>query len=114
MLARVAVVLPHQAAAAIATTRCRPVAAAGAAARPGAVRRAPSLQLLAKKGANQGKQIKKADLPSKVCVTCGRPFTWRKRWQKVWDEVRYCSDRCKRGSKAPAAGSSGSGDAAGG
>jgi hypothetical protein len=39
---------------------------------------------------------KKADLPTKVCVSCGRPFTWRKRWEKVWDEVRYCSERCRR------------------
>ena len=22
--------------------------------------------------------------------------TWRKRWEKVWDAVRYCSDRCRR------------------
>ncbi|HBW00470.1 MAG TPA: DUF2256 domain-containing protein [Bacteroidetes bacterium] len=39
---------------------------------------------------------KKRDLPSKVCATCGRPFTWRKKWEKVWDEVRYCSERCRR------------------
>jgi hypothetical protein len=38
---------------------------------------------------------KKSDLPVKVCVTCGRPFTWRKKWEKVWDEVKYCSDRCR-------------------
>jgi hypothetical protein len=38
---------------------------------------------------------KKGDLPEKTCATCGRPFTWRKKWEKVWDEVRYCSDRCR-------------------
>ena len=38
---------------------------------------------------------KKSDLPEKTCVTCGRPFTWRKKWEKVWAEVRYCSDRCR-------------------
>lgn len=46
---------------------------------------------------------RKSDLPSKVCATCGRPFVWRKAWAKVWDEVRYCSDRCRAarpGSKA--------------
>ncbi|MCB4378929.1 DUF2256 domain-containing protein, partial [Synechococcus sp. MU1644] len=21
----------------------------------------------------------------------------RKKWAKVWDEVRYCSERCRRG-----------------
>lgn len=36
---------------------------------------------------------------SKVCVVCGRTFTYRKKWEKVWDQVKYCSDRC-RGEKA--------------
>lgn len=39
---------------------------------------------------------KKADLPQKTCPTCGRPFSWRKKWEKVWDEVKYCSERCRR------------------
>jgi hypothetical protein len=39
--------------------------------------------------------VKKADLPRKTCAVCGRPFVWRKKWAKVWDEVRYCSDRCR-------------------
>jgi hypothetical protein len=39
--------------------------------------------------------VKKSDLPQKTCATCGKPFTWRKKWEKVWDEVRYCSDRCR-------------------
>ncbi|MFN4193111.1 MAG: DUF2256 domain-containing protein [Tabrizicola sp.] len=43
---------------------------------------------------------KKANLPQKTCATCGRPFVWRKKWAKVWDEVRYCSDRCRDGHKA--------------
>ena len=34
-------------------------------------------------------------LPEKPCQCCGRPFTWRKKWAKVWDEVKYCSDRCR-------------------
>ncbi|ESW61227.1 MAG: hypothetical protein Q27BPR15_07665 [Rhodobacter sp. CACIA14H1] len=38
---------------------------------------------------------RKGDLPQKVCACCGRPFAWRKKWEKVWDEVRYCSDRCR-------------------
>lgn len=41
------------------------------------------------------KMRRKGDLPTKTCITCGRPFTWRKKWEKVWDEVRYCSDRCR-------------------
>lgn len=42
------------------------------------------------------KQRKKSDLPSKTCATCGLPFAWRKKWEKVWDEVRYCSERCRQ------------------
>jgi len=40
--------------------------------------------------------VKKENLPSKVCVTCGRPFTWRKKWERVWDEVTTCSKSCNR------------------
>ncbi|MGF2414047.1 DUF2256 domain-containing protein [Ferruginibacter sp.] len=42
------------------------------------------------------KQKKKADLPVKICITCNRSFTWRKKWKLVWDEVKYCSDKCKK------------------
>ncbi|MFO1116611.1 MAG: DUF2256 domain-containing protein [Beijerinckiaceae bacterium] len=47
---------------------------------------------------------RKGDLPQKVCAVCGRPFAWRRKWAKVWDEVRYCSDRCRasRGKASPA------------
>ncbi len=38
---------------------------------------------------------KKSELSTKVCQQCARPFTWRKKWEKVWDEVKYCSDRCR-------------------
>jgi hypothetical protein len=31
----------------------------------------------------------------KVCVTCGLEFEWRKKWQKDWDQVKYCSKKCK-------------------
>jgi hypothetical protein len=44
----------------------------------------------------------KANLPSKPCVACGRPMTWRKSWEKNWDSVKYCSERCRRqGSGTP-------------
>ena len=38
---------------------------------------------------------RKADLPTKPCAACGRPFAWRKKWERVWEEVRFCSDRCR-------------------
>ncbi|MBY0394484.1 MAG: DUF2256 domain-containing protein, partial [Novosphingobium sp.] len=27
----------------------------------------------------------------------GLPFTWRKKWERDWDNVKYCSDRCRTG-----------------
>ncbi|MFT9364821.1 MAG: DUF2256 domain-containing protein [Gluconobacter sp.] len=42
----------------------------------------------------------KQDLPSKLCPVCDRPFTWRKKWAKDWDQVRYCSDACKGAPKS--------------
>ncbi|MGB3572856.1 MAG: DUF2256 domain-containing protein [Phormidesmis sp.] len=42
------------------------------------------------------RQRKKSDLPTKLCPVCGRPFAWRKKWESCWDEVKYCSDRCRR------------------
>jgi hypothetical protein len=35
--------------------------------------------------------------PSKTCPVCQRPFTWRKKWARDWDAVKYCSDACRRG-----------------
>jgi len=41
------------------------------------------------------KAIKKINLPQKSCIVCQRPFTWRKKWRKAWEEVKYCSDKCR-------------------
>ena len=38
--------------------------------------------------------VKKENLPTKDCVTCNRPFTWRKKWERCWDEVTTCSKSC--------------------
>ncbi|MBA1289415.1 DUF2256 domain-containing protein [Pseudomonas japonica] len=40
--------------------------------------------------------MKKSELPTKDCAACNRPFSWRKKWARCWDDVRYCSERCKR------------------
>ena len=44
----------------------------------------------------------KADLPTKICAACGRPFAWHKKWARDWPQVKYCSDRC-RAAKPPMA-----------
>lgn len=33
--------------------------------------------------------------PPKPCRSCGRRITWRKKWERSWDEVRYCSSGCR-------------------
>ncbi|WP_159799933.1 DUF2256 domain-containing protein [Flavobacterium sp. MK4S-17] len=39
--------------------------------------------------------MKKQHLPVKICTVCNRPFAWRKKWSKSWNEVKYCSERCR-------------------
>ncbi|GLY14905.1 DUF2256 and DUF3253 domain-containing protein [Kineosporia rhizophila] len=34
--------------------------------------------------------------PTKVCASCGRTIAWRKKWAANWDEIRYCSQACRR------------------
>ena len=34
--------------------------------------------------------------PPKNCEACGRTIEWRKKWERDWDEVRYCSKACRR------------------
>jgi hypothetical protein len=43
----------------------------------------------------------KAAVPTKTCATCGRTITWRKKWERDWDNVKFCSDACR--SHKPAA-----------
>ena len=45
-------------------------------------------------GSSTMRGVKKENLPTKVCVTCERPFTWRKKWESCWDEVTTCSKSC--------------------
>ena len=45
---------------------------------------------------NQCFSVKKEYLPEKICVVCKLPFTWRRKWEKNWNEVKYCSERCRR------------------
>jgi hypothetical protein len=40
-------------------------------------------------------------LPEKPCSLCGRRITWRRKWSRDWDSVRYCSDRCRRARGRP-------------
>jgi hypothetical protein len=35
-------------------------------------------------------------LPSKPCLVCGREMSWRKKWERNWDDVKYCSEACRK------------------
>mmetsp|Transcript_123406 Transcript_123406/g.213983 ORF Transcript_123406/g.213983 Transcript_123406/m.213983 type:complete len:156 (-) Transcript_123406:411-878(-) len=37
---------------------------------------------------------------AKFCQQCGLKMTWRKKWERNWDEVKYCSERCRRAKKS--------------
>ena len=51
---------------------------------------------------NTGFKGNKAALPSKPCVVCTRPMSWRRAWAKNWAEVLYCSEACRRNKKPDA------------
>lgn len=31
----------------------------------------------------------------KACVVCGRQIEWRKKWERDWNSVKYCSKSCR-------------------
>ncbi|MEL6546300.1 MAG: DUF2256 and DUF3253 domain-containing protein [Myxococcota bacterium] len=38
---------------------------------------------------------------SKICARCGRVMEWRKKWERNWESVRYCSTRCRKTRPSP-------------
>lgn len=44
-----------------------------------------------------GRRRDDAGVPEdKTCASCGRRIEWRKKWERDWDQVRYCSTACRR------------------
>ena len=41
------------------------------------------------------KRVLKQHLPQKTCLSCKRSFHWRKKWERDWESVKYCSKKCK-------------------
>ncbi|RJF73004.1 DUF2256 domain-containing protein [Deinococcus cavernae] len=52
------------------------------------------------KGFGQGRRP--GERPTKICPVCGLSFTWRKKWARDWENVRYCSERCRTRAKEKA------------
>ncbi|WP_415375563.1 DUF2256 domain-containing protein [Patiriisocius sp. Uisw_017] len=42
---------------------------------------------------------KKVNLPQKTCPVCQFSFSWRKKWERNWEQIIYCSERCRRNKK---------------
>ena len=32
----------------------------------------------------------------KICTACGREIEPRKKWLQNWDQIKYCSEKCRR------------------
>ncbi|WIM54702.1 DUF2256 domain-containing protein [Pantoea anthophila] len=54
---------------------------------------------LIRRGSNVFKGNKKS-LPVRYCQMCKKPMSWRKKWERCWEEVKYCSERCRRAAHA--------------
>ena len=37
-----------------------------------------------------------AEPAEKLCERCGRTMQWRAKWARNWNEVKYCSDACRK------------------
>ncbi len=31
----------------------------------------------------------------KICLACGRSFSWRKKWEDDWENIKFCSKSCR-------------------
>jgi hypothetical protein len=51
---------------------------------------------IARVPADETSSVPASDLPTKPCLSCGRTFAWRKKWERDWVQVKYCSDKCRR------------------
>lgn len=38
---------------------------------------------------------------TRTCAACGRTIEWRRKWERDWDDVRWCSDACRRAGVSP-------------
>jgi hypothetical protein len=33
---------------------------------------------------------------ARICTVCGRSITWRRKWARDWENIKYCSDGCRK------------------
>src|SRR3954463_4618749 len=46
-------------------------------------------------GSSQQATTRPSNHADKTCAACGRTITWRKKWERDWDNVKFCSDNCR-------------------
>ncbi len=39
--------------------------------------------------------VRESTPAAKTCAACGRTITWRKKWERDWESIRFCSDACR-------------------
>lgn len=32
----------------------------------------------------------------RICTVCGRSISWRRKWARDWESIKYCSDACRK------------------
>lgn len=42
------------------------------------------------------KRKRSVSTDTKICTSCGRTIEYRKKWERNWDQIKYCSDECRR------------------
>ena len=42
-----------------------------------------------------------SDGATRTCASCGRVIAWRRTWARDWEQVRWCSQRCRRRGVTP-------------
>lgn len=47
------------------------------------------------RGSERSRSRSSTQIPSKTCARCGRTIEWRKKWEREWDNVRFCSKACR-------------------
>jgi hypothetical protein len=45
--------------------------------------------------------VSNAGQGTKTCACCGRTIEWRKKWERDWATVRFCSSACRRRGTRP-------------
>ena len=44
---------------------------------------------------HKGETTTTGERAEKTCAACGRRIEWRKKWERDWESVRFCSDACR-------------------